>query len=142
MQRQFSAKISWLQWGTVVLLAVLIVFAAWQRQGILFFVALALLAFQVDRIISTAYVVTDDALTIRTSRFFAPTVIPLRSILRIEEVRARRLLMPTACTAVTFTAENGQEKMAYLDPKNPDEMALFVRKKRLKSSENNDEETA
>lgn len=134
--RKFQKRIHTADWLMLVVLAAMAVATAWCRDGLLAFLSLMLLVFHIDRTLNSCYIVDNESLQIRHSRFRPVRHIPLERVLRVERAEAGKRPFGLARPAVLFltyaTDEARQHiREVYLDPKNPDEFVEFLRKKKL-----------
>ena len=92
MNRIFHARVPWYTPILLVLLTIVAVWAYWHWQGIVAFMALALMFLIIERAINTTYTLTTNGrLIIHRGRFSKEIVIPLADIRRIERIRSARL---------------------------------------------------
>ena len=92
MNRIFHARVPWYTPILLVLLTIVAVWAYWHRQGIVAFMALALMFLIIERAINTTYTLTTNGrLVIHRGRFSKDIAIPLADIRRIERIRSARL---------------------------------------------------
>lgn len=134
--RQFQKRIHAADWSLLVVLAALAVATAWCKDGLLAFLALLLLVFHIDRTLHSCYIIGNESLQIRHSRFRPVRHIPLECVLRVERTEAAKRpfgLARPAVLVLTYATDEARQhtREVYIDPKNPDEFVEFLRKKKL-----------
>lgn len=132
MNRIFHARVPWYAFLLLILLAVLVVWSYWERIGLLVAGALMMMVFVIERIIHTAYTVSDRELIVERGRFSARIVIPLISIRSIERVRSAQI--GSVCLKrylLVYYVTDG-EKTISLIPSMEDEMVKYITRQRDK----------
>ena len=133
MNRTFHSRIHAQNWLLLACLLFLTGYAAWQRHALFFGMGLLMMVVLIKQMIHTVYVLSDDVLTVHTSRFRRDLVIPLQRICRIEQA-SRRLFgweLP-ARMLIVYTTEAGAVRYAAVAPQHPDEFVDCLRKRREK----------
>ncbi len=91
LDRTFHSHITLPSIFVVILMAALGVFLFWQRNGLaalLGFAVFAVCAIEVDRLVHSEYVVTDDfRLVVRRGRLARARVIPMSDIVEVKELK-------------------------------------------------------
>ncbi len=138
MQRTFQSRINSAQWLLLAALTGFTGYVAWNRIAILLLLGLIGLVLLIERMIHATYILSDDTLTVHTSRFSPDLHIPLRSILRVERVKTTTALpfWREHVLVVFYTNDGFRERNVGIRPTNETDFVAHLQKKRKQLMEN------